>query len=294
MEDLQYENPFAGNRELAEAGIAFVDYLNERFPSAQALVDAIGDVLTDLCARLTDLSGAFQTGSAEFEEKNGEKLTVVKRYQVLTEPDWLRTYLSPTLFPYLLSLWKDERTDEATQLDRLLSRVRGLEAAWHQFAQALLKVTGGSVQAFELTQTASKLCTLLSFTFSAKGLSSYYADYLRTENEIRTILRQIAAELAAEDLREEAKAEPADEDEAIETYDASTRPRYTQQLAAKLIGVTPATIANWESGRTAAPPGYSKALRRCKGQELIQFAESYRARIHNENLASPKATLKKP
>lgn len=294
MEDNVADNPFAGSREMAEAGAGFIAYLNDRFPNAQALVDAIEDILSELCLNLTNLTDAFNTGSPEFEEKHGEHILVIKRYQVLSEPDWLKNYLSPTLFPYLLSLWKDEHTNEEAKLCKLLARVRGYEAAWHKFAQSLLNASRGSVHAFELIQKATTLCYLLSLTFSAKGLSSYYADYLRTEKEVRTILRQIAAELATKDLSEEAKAKTESIEDDIETYAPSARPRYTQQLAAKLIGVTAATIANWENGRVQPPPGYSKALRRCKGNELIEFAESYRARIHNEALASPKANLKKP
>lgn len=294
MAEENFDNPFSDNPELLKAGAAFISHLNDKFPTAQALVDALESAITELCFRLQNLAKAFATGAKEFEEKSGDNLLVLKRYRVLTDPQWLCSYLTPVVFTYLFALWKEEHADEPTKLDKILKRVRGYEAAWHAFAEVLLRQTGGDVHAFELTQRATMLCNHLSLALSTKSLGDAYVDYARTRDEIAAILRQLAAKLAAEDLREEAKAEPADEDEAIETYDASTRPRYTQQLAAKLIGVTPATIANWESGRTAAPPGYSKALRRCKGQELIQFAESYRARIHNENLASPKATLKKP
>lgn len=79
MENNVPDNPFAGSREMAEAGAGFIAYLNDRFPNAQALVDAIEDILSELCLNLTNLTDAFNTGSPEFEEKHGEHILVIIR-----------------------------------------------------------------------------------------------------------------------------------------------------------------------------------------------------------------------
>lgn len=54
-------------------------------------------------------------------------------------------------------------------------------------------------------------------------------------------------------------------------------------MAAKLLQVTPTTIANWESGRSTPPPGYSKALRYSE-HDLTAFAEQLFNRRHNKVL----------
>lgn len=293
MENGNYENPFADNPELLEATTAFAAHLEKKFPCAQSLVDALETIIANLCDYLANLTDIFAQGSTEFIEETGEGKVIFKRYQVLTAPNWLRCYLSPTLFIYLLSLWKDEHADETVKMNKLLARVRKYEGAWQKLSQVLLIQTGGNVHAFELEQIASKLCNQLSLAFSAKGLSEYFADYLRTKDEMTVVLRQIAAELAKQDLAKDSTTQPTD-DRDIEAYSPTTRARYTQMYAAGLIGVTKNTIANWENGRSSPPPGYSKALRWCKGFELVEFANNYRARIHNEKLVRHKGNLKRP
>lgn len=276
METVNLEDLFPDNPDLLLAANAVYSHIFEKFDSADKLVNEIAAIFFGYRAMLTSLTDAFTSEQKWFELKKSEDdIIACRRYQTLIDHEWLTQYLTPTFLTAFISVWKQTRGEEPCDLKPLTSELRKYETAWSVFADALTTASHGSLASMELGDAVREMLREFHLVITATKENDHLSLWLRAIEKVKIVLKEIAAVISRIDINEE-KAKAKEE--------LTGRPIYSQAVAAKMLQVTPTTIANWESGRSTPPPGYSKALRYSK-DDLAAYAEQLFARRHNEELA---------
>lgn len=285
METINLEELFPDNPDIVNAANAAYSFIFEKFDSADKLVNEIAAIFFNYRAMLTSLTDAFASGEKCFElKKKEDEIIACRRYQTLIDHDWLNEYLTPTFLPAFIAVWKQVRNTEPYDLRPLINELNAYETAWTVFADALTTASHGSLASMELGDAVREMLREFHLVITATKENDHLSLWLHAIKKVKGILKEIAAVIARIDIDEEKAARK----KLAAEGNKPKRAKYSQKLAAKLLGVTESTIQNWENGRSAPPVGYSVDLRYDPFDAFIDFAESYHAMMKNEALARQK------
>lgn len=285
METVNLEDLFPDNPDIVNAANAVYSHIFEKFDSADKLVNEIAAIFFGYRAMLTSLTDAFTSKQKWFELKKSEDdIIACRRYQTLIDHEWLTQYLTPTFLTAFISVWKQTRGTESCDLKPLTEELRKYETAWTVFADALATASHGSLASMELGDAVREMLREFHLVITATKENDHLSLWLRAIEKVKSVLKEIAAVISRIDISEEKAAR----EKLAAEGDKPKRAKYSQKLAAKLLGVTETTIQNWENGRSSPPVGYSADLRYDPFDAFMEFAESYHAMVKNEAIARQK------